>query len=284
MFPAFDPLPEGRFVIALDPGHGGIDPGAEADGLREADLMLTFARELSEALIRTGVAEVVLTRNADVFVPLPERISVARAAQADVFLSLHADALANGTASGATVYTLSEEATDAASASLAEQHDRTDLLMGVDLTASDDGVAGVLMQLARLDTAPRSAALADAIVVAFSQADIPLHPRPRGEAGFSVLRAADIPSVLVEVGYMSTPADLERLRDPAWRQSAQDAIVAAIDKLGRGGCRAQQFETAVTGRNGDQPCSNSADNGVNIPVVRLGSRIFRVSWGYMSRP
>ncbi|MEL6211603.1 MAG: N-acetylmuramoyl-L-alanine amidase, partial [Pseudomonadota bacterium] len=125
------PEADARFVIALDPGHGGVDPGAEAGGVREADLMLTFARELAEALIRTGQAEVVLTRQDDSFVSLPARISIARAAGADMFISLHADAIAFGRASGATVYTLSEEASDAASASLAEQFDRTDILHGV---------------------------------------------------------------------------------------------------------------------------------------------------------
>ena len=168
------------FTVVLDPGHGGVDPGAEADGLSEAELMLTFARALSEALIRTGLVEVVMTREADVFVSLPERISIARAAEADLFLSLHADALAEGRARGATVYTLAEEASDAASASLAEQHDRTDLLLGVDLTLADDGVAQVLMDLARHDTAPRSAAFADTIVAAFQAADIPLHPQASG--------------------------------------------------------------------------------------------------------
>jgi len=221
------PEPE-RFVVALDPGHGGVDPGAEAEGLREAELMLTFGLELAEALLRTGEVEVVLTRRADVFVSLPERISIARAAEADVFVSLHADALAQGRASGATVYTLSENATDAAAASLAEQHDRADLLQGVDLSATDDAVADILMELSRRDTAPRAENLADQIVASFEQAGIPLHPQPRPSAGFSVLRAADIPSVLLEVGFMSNPSDLERIRDATWRAEMQSALVRAI--------------------------------------------------------
>lgn len=217
-----------RFVVALDPGHGGVDPGAEADGVREADLMLTFARELSEALIRTGEVEVVLTRHDDSFVSLPERITVARAGGADVFVSLHADAIAFGSASGATVYTLAEDASDAASASLAEQHDRTDLLQGVDLNATGDDVADVLMSLARRDTAPRADALADQIVDAFRAAEVPLHPQPRLSAGFSVLRAADIPSVLLEVGFLSNPIDRARIEDENWRGRVQSALVTAI--------------------------------------------------------
>ena len=222
------PQADDTFTVVLDPGHGGVDPGAEADGLSEAELMLSFASALSEALIRTGLVEVVMTRQTDVFVSLPERISIARAAEADLFLSLHADALAEGRARGATVYTLAEEASDAASASLAEQHDRTDLLLGVDLSLADDGVAQVLMDLARHDTAPRSAAFADTIVAAFEAADIPLHPRPRLEAGFSVLRAADIPSVLLEIGYLSDPEDRARIRSAEGRLAMEAALVAAI--------------------------------------------------------
>lgn len=222
------PAAEDRFVVALDPGHGGVDPGAVVGELREADLMLTFARELTEALVRTGLVEVVPTRTDDSFVSLPERISIARAGGADMFLSLHADALAEGNASGATVYTLSDEASDAASASLAQQHDRMDLLQGVDLTATDDAVAAVLMELARRDTAPRAAALADRIVAEFRASGVPLHVRPRLEAGFSVLRAADIPSVLLEVGFMSNPEDRARIEDPAWRAEVQAVLVTAI--------------------------------------------------------
>ncbi len=126
--------------------------------------MLTFARELKEALVRDGGRHVVMTREEDVFVPLETRISIARAAGADVFLSLHADALAEGEAVGATIYTLSDEASDEASATLAERHDRDDLLAGVDLTEQDDLVAGVLMDMARTETAPRTDRLAEALV------------------------------------------------------------------------------------------------------------------------
>ncbi len=160
---------EGPLVVVLDPGHGGIDPGAEADDTVEADLMLTFALELEEALLRAGGFTVVLTRTDDVFVPLETRVSIARRAGADVFLSLHADALLEGRATGATIYTLAEEASDAASQKLAERHDRGDLLAGVDLSAQDDVVASVLMDLARTETAPRSDMLADALIEGLSQ-------------------------------------------------------------------------------------------------------------------
>ncbi len=215
-------------VVVLDPGHGGIDPGAERGGAVEAELMLTFARELREELLRAGGFEVMLTRDEDVFVPLEMRQSIARAAGADVFLSLHADVLAEGRASGATIYTLSEDASDVASEKLAERHDRGDLLAGVDLTEHDDVVASVLMDLARIETAPRNDRLADALVANLRDHIGDMHKRPRLEASFSVLKAADIPSVLIELGFMSSERDLENLLSPDWRASAAEGIRAAL--------------------------------------------------------
>ncbi|MHA6324130.1 N-acetylmuramoyl-L-alanine amidase [Roseivivax sp. CAU 1753] len=203
--------------VVLDPGHGGIDPGAEHSGATEADLMLVFARELKEVLLRAGGFEVTLTRDADVFVSLEARVAAAHDAGADLFISLHADALAEGIARGATVYTLSDDASDAASAAMAERHNRDDILAGLDLARTDDRVAGVLMDLARLDTSPRSAALAEALVTSIENATGNIHKRPLRQAGFSVLKSADIPSVLLEVGYLSTPVELKNLRDAAWR-------------------------------------------------------------------
>ncbi|MBV0911678.1 N-acetylmuramoyl-L-alanine amidase [Anianabacter salinae] len=214
-------------VIALDPGHGGIDPGAEVDGVTEAVLMLQFARELEEILVRAGM-EVVLTRSDDSFVPLEARQSLARAAGADVFLSLHADALAEGRASGATVYTLSDTASDAASEILAERHDRADLLAGIDLTDQDDVIAGVLMDLARTETHPRSERLAEALVAGLRQSVGRLHKRPHLEASFSVLKAPDLPAALIELGFMSNPRDLENLLTPQWRRLAAEGIRNAL--------------------------------------------------------
>jgi N-acetylmuramoyl-L-alanine amidase len=214
-------------VVVLDPGHGGIDPGAEAEGMTEAALMLTFAQELSDTLRRAGMT-VILTREGDVFVPLETRVSVARAAGADLFLSLHADALAEGVATGATVYTLAGSARDAASEKLAERHDRADLLAGVDLSGHDDKVADVLMDLARAETAPRADRLAAALVSAIGDAKLKMHRHPLQSAGFSVLKAADIPSVLMEVGFLSSDRDRRRLTDKAWRAQMQGAVLAAL--------------------------------------------------------
>lgn len=213
-----------RLMVVLDPGHGGIDPGAERGEVREADLMLTFARELQEVLRRAGGFDVALTRDGDYFVSLEARVARARDAGANVFISLHADALAEGEARGAAVYTLSDDASDAASAALAERHDRNDLLAGVDLSQSDDRVANVLMSLARLENAPRSEALAQHMLKGIQNAVGRVHKRPMRSAGFSVLKAADIPSVLLEVGFLSTDTDLKNLSDPIWRQGMAAGI------------------------------------------------------------
>ena len=222
---------EKPLFVVLDPGHGGIDPGAEAPGMTEADLMLTFSQELAEVLRRGGL-EVLLTREEDVFVPLEVRISVARAAGADLFLSLHADAVEEGIARGATVYVLDDAAEDRAATLLAEKHDRADLLAGVDLSGNDDEVANILMELARTETDPRSERLALALKTAIEAADIRMHTHPIQGAAFSVLKAPDIPSVLLEVGFLSSEADRKRIADPEWRGRMQAAILAALQAWG----------------------------------------------------
>lgn len=224
------PVPEGAgpLVVVLDPGHGGLDPGAEREGASEAALMLSFARELKEALLRDGRFRVVMTRNEDVFVPLETRTSIARETGADLFLSLHADALVEGDAQGATVYTLANEASDEATAALAERHDRDDLLAGVDLTAQDDVVARVLMDMARTETLPRTERLAAAMVGAIKAAEIRMHRRPHQTGGFSVLKSPDIPAALLELGFLSSDRDFKRLSDPAWRSRLAKAVVQGL--------------------------------------------------------
>ncbi|MDW3221686.1 MAG: N-acetylmuramoyl-L-alanine amidase [Paracoccaceae bacterium] len=222
------PLVDDRFVVAIDPGHGGVDPGAERDNINEKELMLQFAFELREALLRSDVSDVVLTRESDVFVSLEGRVARAHQAGADVFLSLHADALSEGDAEGATIYTLSARASDTATAHLAARHHRSDIIAGTDLTGSDDEVASVLLDLARQETEPRSKALAASLVKGMTEAGGPMNRRPLREAGFSVLKSADIPSVLVEVGFLSSARDLDNLRDPTWRAGIIGGMVQAI--------------------------------------------------------
>lgn len=223
---------DGRVVVVLDPGHGGIDPGAMRDGHNEKDLMLAFARELRDALLRVDGIDVVLTRESDEFVSLERRVAIAHQAGAHLFVSLHADALSEGHATGATIHTLSERASDKASALLAERHNRADILAGIDLTGTDDTVADILMDLARVETQPRTDRLAEALVEALRGAGAPLNRRPYRSAAFSVLKAADIPSVLLEIGFMSSERDLENILDPEWRvrmaQALRDGIQAWI--------------------------------------------------------
>ncbi|MDR6264602.1 MULTISPECIES: N-acetylmuramoyl-L-alanine amidase [Rhodobacterales] len=216
-------------VVVIDPGHGGVDGGAERDGYEEKDLVLQFARELQEALIRSGRFEAKLTRAEDVFLSLPDRISVARTHGADVFISIHADALAEGSATGTTVYTLSSQASSTMAAQLAEQHDRSDLLAGVDLHQQDDQIAAVLMDMAQRETGVRSEMLADMLVNGIAQSVGRIRKRPHLSAGFTVLKAPDIPSVLVELGFMSNKSDLNNLLTERWRKQVVAGIINALD-------------------------------------------------------
>ncbi|UXX83319.1 N-acetylmuramoyl-L-alanine amidase [Roseovarius pelagicus] len=224
--PARDP--DAPLLIVLDPGHGGIDPGAESGAVVEKDLMLSFARQLKEVLVRGGGVEVMLTRDDDSFVSLERRVAIAHQAGADVFLSLHTDSLGEGSARGATVYVLSADASDAASAALAERHNRADLLAGLDLTGTDDIVADILMDLARMETQPRADLLARALVLGIREMDLPLNKRPLRSASFSVLKSPDIPSILLELGFISDGRDLDNLADPEWRNRMAIAISDGI--------------------------------------------------------
>jgi N-acetylmuramoyl-L-alanine amidase len=226
-----EPLParperssDAPLVVMLDPGHGGIDPGAEHGGIVEKLMILTFARELRDVLVRSGGFIVHLTRDEDIFVSLERRVALAHQAGADVFISLHADALSEGLAHGATVHVLSREASDIASEKLAERHDRADLLAGVDLSGTDDQVTDILLDLARQETRPRTQLLAESLVDSMTQAGKPMNRRPLRKAAFSVLKAADIPSVLIEIGFLSSPRDFENLQDPAWRLKMAESI------------------------------------------------------------
>ncbi|MFY2824834.1 N-acetylmuramoyl-L-alanine amidase [Ruegeria sp. MALMAid1280] len=233
--PAVTPAKPGRdgtrpLLVMLDPGHGGIDPGAEAGGTDEKTLMLTFARELRETLLRAGGYQVVLTRVDDHFVSLERRIALAHRAGADVFISLHADILSEGRAHGAAVYTLSDDASDVASHKLAERHDRGDLISGVDLSGADDQVADVLLDIARQETRPRTDALARALADGMTQQGGPMNRRPNRTASFSVLKAADIPSVLVELGFLSSPRDLKNIQNPEWRKGMALGILNGLEQ------------------------------------------------------
>lgn len=220
----------GPLVIVIDPGHGGIDPGAQHGGVLEADVMLALALELAAALGRIEGVQPAVTRADDTFVPLQERLTLARGSGADLFISLHADALAGEQATGASVYTLTAEAAGAASLRMAERHDSSDILAGVDLSGQGDEVATVLQDLVRVETAAAGERFADELVQAMRDTGAVLNSRPRRQAALAVLNAADFPSVLLEVGFLSNDADRARLTTPQGRAPIVAAVTLAVGR------------------------------------------------------
>ena len=222
---------DARPLIVLDPGHGGIDNGTKgAGGELEKDVVLAFTQTLREKLERGGKYRVAMTRTDDTFIPLGDRVRFARARSAALFISVHADALPRneGQAEGATVYTLSENASDAEAARLAEAENKADVIAGVDLTTEPDDVANILVDLAQRETKTFSMQFARTVVSELKGA-ARLHKHPLKSAGFKVLTAPDVPSILVELGYMSTRDDLKQLKSEAWRTRTAQALVQAVD-------------------------------------------------------
>ena len=220
-----------RPLIVLDPGHGGIDNGAKAaSGEMEKDLVLQFAQTLRSKLERSGKYRVAMTRSDDTFIPLGERVRFGRAHGAALFVSIHADSIprSEGQAEGATVYTLSENASDAEAARLAEAENKADVIAGVDLTAEPDDVANILVDLAQRETKTYSTLFARTLVVEL-KSTARLHKHPMKAAGFKVLTAPDVPSVLVELGYISSKDDLKLLTSPAWQAKTATALTKAVD-------------------------------------------------------
>jgi N-acetylmuramoyl-L-alanine amidase len=222
-----DPRP----LIVLDPGHGGIDNGTAApSGESEKSLVLDFALMLRDKLEKGGRYRVAMTRTEDVFVPLGERVQMARQRQAALFISIHVDALArgDGDAQGATVYTLSETASDTEAARLADQENKADVIAGLDLSHEPGDVADILIDLAQRETKTFSVQFARNLVGEMRSV-ARVHKNPLRSAGFRVLRAADVPSVLIELGYVSNRQDLKQLTSESWRSRTGDAIVGAVD-------------------------------------------------------
>lgn len=225
------PAPDGGpLVIMIDPGHGGIDPGAGHGGVHEADVMLALARELADGLARIPGVRPQVTRSEDTFVPLQERLTLARRARADLFISLHADALEGAQATGASVYTLTDRAAEAASQRMAERHESGDLLAGVDLSGMGDEVALILQDLVRIETAASGERFANILVQAMRDSGAVVNSRPRREAELAVLNAADFPSILLEVGFLSNDDDRARLTTPQGRAPIVAAVTTAVER------------------------------------------------------
>jgi N-acetylmuramoyl-L-alanine amidase len=218
-------------VIVLDPGHGGIDPGtASADGTTEKEVVLAFAKTLRQRLEAKGDYQVYLTREDDTFLALRERVEFAQSKGANLFVSIHADSFPKHTteASGATVYTLSEQASDEEAKELAAKENFSDAIAGVELPSDrDEVVANILIDLAQRETQNRSIVFAKSVVGEMSASD--LHRKSLKSAGFRVLKSPDVPSVLLELGFLSNPDDEKRLTSEDWRGAMAAKVGAAID-------------------------------------------------------
>jgi N-acetylmuramoyl-L-alanine amidase len=236
--PDNDPRP----VVVIDPGHGGLDTGTRApDGLEEKTIVLDFAVLLRDKIEKTGKYRAVLTRTEDTFIPLNERVRIARAHQAQLFISIHCDALAKGEgeAQGATIYTMSDKASDSEAAKLADKENKADVIAGVDLGTEAEDIADILIDLAQRETKVFSMHFARTLAGQL-KVSARLHKHPLKSAGFIVLRAPDVPSVLVELGYVSNEQDLKQLTSDAWRSKVGDSIVHAINMF---------FATRLAGGN-----------------------------------
>jgi N-acetylmuramoyl-L-alanine amidase len=217
------------YLVVLDPGHGGIDPGAIGhSGVYEKDVALAAAREVARQLEATRRYRVRLTRKDDEFIPLPERVARARAAGGDLFLSIHADALPNAGMRGASVYTLSEQASDKEAAALAARENKADLIAGIDLSHHEPVVSEILIDLARRQTNNLSIRLARELVTELGH-EVRLLNNSHRSAGFVVLKAPDIPSALVEMGCLSNRTEEQLLQRPSYQHKLATGLVRSIN-------------------------------------------------------
>jgi N-acetylmuramoyl-L-alanine amidase len=222
--------PDPRPVVVIDPGHGGVDNGTQSGSEVEKNVVLTFGLALRDRLEKSGKYRVVMTRTDDTFIPLGDRVHVARIQSAALFVSIHADSLpkGEGDAQGATIYTLSDHATDAQAESLAESENRADAIGGVKLTDEPTDVADILIDLAQRETRTFSNRFARLLMGEMKTA-AKMHKHPLKSAGFKVLKAPDVPSVLVELGYVSNKSDMENLMSDGWRTRIVGSMARAID-------------------------------------------------------
>jgi N-acetylmuramoyl-L-alanine amidase len=221
--------PAQKPLVMIDPGHGGVDPGAIGiSGIFEKRVTLGMARQVRRAILENGRQQVRLTRNRDMFIPLRRRVAIARAAGADLFVSIHADSINNKKVRGGGIYTLSENSSDDEAAALAAKENRADVIAGVNLTGHDDQVASILIDLTQRETMNYSAQFAAALVPELKQL-IQMRRKPHRFAGFRVLKAPDIPSVLIELGYLSNRRDEKMLANASSRAAIATAIARAVD-------------------------------------------------------
>jgi N-acetylmuramoyl-L-alanine amidase len=222
--------PDLRPVVVIDPGHGGIDNGTQSSGESEKNLVLGFGLALRDRIEKSGKYRVVMTRTDDTFIPLADRVRIARNQSAALFVSIHADALPRreGDAQGATIYTLSDRASDAEAERLAEEENKADAIGGVNLTEEPTEVADILIDLAQRETRTFSHRFAR-LLMGEMKSTVRMHKHPMKSAGFKVLKAPDVPSVLIELGYVSNKGDLEHLISENWRSHTVGSMAQAID-------------------------------------------------------
>jgi N-acetylmuramoyl-L-alanine amidase len=221
----------GKPVIVLDPGHGGIDPGTRGKGgTREKRITLRVAHAVRRQLLASGRYRVVMTRDGDEFVPLRRRIAIARRAEGALFISLHADALGIKSFRGASVYTLSEKASDDEAAALAKKENQADVIAGIDLRRESGEVRNILIDLAQRETMNRSVRFARFLIADLRREIKLVRNKKHRFAGFAVLRAPDVPSVLIELGFLSNAADERLLRSSRHHAKLARAIVRAVDR------------------------------------------------------
>lgn len=228
--PPMAPAIASRRVIILDAGHGGHDPGAIGAGkVREKDITLAMAKALKKELEDTGRYKVYLTRDTDIFIPLRQRVAIARAKGADLFISLHADKVERSNVRGASIYTLSEKASDSETARLADQENKAGMVSGVDLSGEEADVADILLDLAMREKMNESNLLARFLEESMRRKNIKLLPNSHRSAGFAVLKAPDVPSVLLEIGFLSNPDEAKLLNTNTFRENMARALRDGVD-------------------------------------------------------
>lgn len=216
-------------TIIIDAGHGGHDPGAIAGGIHEKNITLSTAKRLKRKLEATGRYRVHMTRDTDRFIQLRERVNIARTKGGDLFVSLHADKIGRTNVRGASIYTLSENASDAETARLADQENRAGIVSGVDLSSESADVADILLDLAMREKMNESNLLARYLEDALRRKSVRLLPNSHRSAGFAVLKAPDIPSLLLEIGFLSNPQEAKLLNSNEFQDKISEAILEGID-------------------------------------------------------
>ncbi len=263
------PLPtSNKPLIVLDAGHGGVDTGARSpDGTLEKDIVFEFSKALEAELEGSGRYRVLMTRATDIFVPLGDRVKIARNAGAALFVSIHADTLAGEPGvSGATVYTVSDKASDSEAARVAESENQADLVAGLESQEEQSEVSDILFDLTRRETRAFSHVFARTLIGYWKDIGR-LNKNPQRAAGFRVLKAPDVPSVLLELGYLSSDKDLQGLVTPAWRQRAAGTVAKAIDQFFRSrGIRDQADHP--TSDLGLRPGSAGSESGNVAATIR----------------